>query len=116
MGKSVGFLKKLKQIMNLTQKNFKPAMTWLKDNIYKPLKPLLQTGLDMAGYGDYNNLLDAGEKIADNVFGKSDNTSFKDSFMEPAIEFGLSTQRLSSAPKVQQPKISTRNVTYSKLF
>ena len=111
MGKSVGFLKKLKQIMNLTQKNFKPAMTWLKDNIYKPLKPLLQTGLDMAGYGDYNNLLDAGEKIADNVFGKSNNTSFKDSFMEPAIEFGLSTQK----PK-PKPKISTKNVTYSKLF
>ena len=47
MVKSAGFLKKLKKLGNIIGK----GVSWVNNNIVKPLNPLLDTALDFVPYG-----------------------------------------------------------------
>ena len=55
MGKSAGFLKKLKNV----GKKIGDGLKWVNDKIVKPIvKPAVQTGIDLAGFGEYNKYID----------------------------------------------------------
>ena len=63
MGKFAGFLKRMKKL-DLGGKAMK-GLSWLNDNVYKPLKPMIETGLDMGGYGYLKPFTDMGSKSID---------------------------------------------------
>lgn len=95
MVKSAGFLKKLKKIGNLIGK----GASWVNTNIVKPLRPMIDTALDMTGLGSVAKpALNVASNWLDNNFGSSQNKQVQDATRLGADLF-LDTQRPSSQRK-----------------
>lgn len=94
MTKSAGFLKKLKKVGQLIGK----GAGWINDNVVKPMRPVIDTALDMTGFGAAKPLLDIGSNWLDSNFKSKQNDAIR-----TGIEFGkdlfLDTQRAPSQKK-----------------
>ena len=95
MVKSAGFLKKLKKVGQLVGK----GAGWVNSNIVKPLRPVIDTALDMTGFGSVAKpILDVGSNWLDDNFGTKPNKKFL-----KGVEFGsdlfLDTQRAPEQKK-----------------
>lgn len=94
MVKSAGFLKKLKKVGQLIGK----GASWVNENVVKPLRPVINTALDMTGFGAAKPILDIGSNWLDSNFGTKPDKTF-----QKGIEIGkdifLDTQRAPSQKK-----------------
>ena len=95
MTKSAGFLKKLKKVGQLVGK----GASWVNENVVKPLRPVIDTALDMTGYGSIvKPILNAGSNWLDSNFKTEQNDAIK-----TGITFGkdlfLDTQRAPTQKK-----------------
>ena len=61
MVKSAGFLKKLKKVKDLIG----TGASWINNNVVKPLRPYIDTGLDLVGAGWGKKVLNAGSNLID---------------------------------------------------
>lgn len=105
MVKFAGYLKRLKNLSDFVGK----GVAWLNTNIVKPLKPLIKEGIDMAGYGQYTNLIDTASDVVDN-YARNKNLKISPSFgryVSDGLNLAMETQRTPS--ERAKPK-------YSKLF
>lgn len=96
MVKSAGFLKRLKNLKDFVGK----GASFINDNIVKPLRPIVDTALDMTGFGAVKPILDMGSNFIDETFGNSASTMHNNNRFKKGIELGadifMDTQR---APK-----------------
>ena len=101
MTKSAGFLKKLKKVGQLIGK----GAGWVNNNVVKPLRPVIDTGLDMAGAGAAKKLLDFGSNMIDQYSGykPSANDDRYRRFVTGAADFALDTQRAPADRKYANP-------------
>lgn len=102
MVKSAGFLKKLKKIGQLIGK----GAGWVNENVVKPLKPIINQGINFATGAAgvpmlgtaINSAIDAGTNWIDSTFGGKSNKQIQD-----VTRFGtdllLDTQRAPSQKK-----------------
>lgn len=105
MGKSVGWLKKLKKVKDVIG----DGLSWVNNNIVKPFRPMIDTGLEMAGYGTIGKTaLDFGSGLIDKIGSKN---NAKDT-LEYIGDFILDTQKTptekfyskASAPRMLKGK------------
>lgn len=94
MVKSAGFLKKMKKIGNIIGQ----GASWVNNNIVKPLRPIVDTALDMTGFGAAKPILDVGSNWLDEHFGTKSNKQIQD-FTKLTADFTLDTQRPSQNKK-----------------
>ena len=102
MAKSAGFLKKLKKIGQLIGK----GAGWINDSIVKPLRPVIDTALDMTGVGSIAKpILNAGSEFIDKYSGykPSQSDARFGSFVRGAADFALDTQRAPAERKYVNP-------------
>lgn len=63
MFKKAGYLKTLKKMKDF----FGKGLTWVNNNIVKPLKPIINNALEMTPYGDIGKIaLETGSNLIDN--------------------------------------------------
>lgn len=95
MVKSAGFLKKLKKVGQLIGK----GASWVNTNIVKPLRPVIDTALDITGLGSVAKpALNMASNWLDNNFGTTQNKQIQDATRFGA-DFLLDTQRAPSQKK-----------------
>ena len=113
MGKSAGFLKRLKKIKDLIGK----GSAWVNNNIVKPLNPIIDTALDFVPGGTViKTVKNAASKFLDNEYGTEQDDRVA-GFVKHTGNYFLDTQRTpyerseygeASAPRayggVPQPK------------
>ena len=101
MVKSAGFLKKLKKVGKLIGK----GAGWVNDTVVKPLRPVIDTALDMTGYGSVAKpILNAGSSFLDKYGGRKpeQNKQFVRA-LENVADFALDTQRAPAERKYVNP-------------
>ena len=85
VNKFAGFFKRMKKLGS----TIGSGMSWINDNIIKPMKPLIQNGLEAAGYKDAGKYIDMGSNIVDK-FNKQDYSGASSGINDMIME----TQRL----------------------
>ena len=96
MVKSAGFLKKLKKVGQLVGK----GVGMVNDNIIKPLRPVIDTGLDMFGFGGAKKVLDGASNLIDQFSGYKPSSDDKlKKIIGVGTDFVLDTQRAPSDKK-----------------
>lgn len=100
MVKAAGFLKKLKNLKNIVGK----GAGWINENLVKPLRPVIDTGLEMAGLGGVKQIVDAGSRFIDKYSGykPSGNNQFRN-MVTDVQDFALETQRTPAERKYSNP-------------
>ena len=106
MVKSAGFLKKLKKIGQLIGK----GAGWVNENVVKPLKPLINQGVNFAAGAAgvpmlgtaINSAIDAGSSWLDSNFGGQENKQIKD-FTRYGVDRIMDTQRAPPERKYDNP-------------
>ena len=101
MTKSAGFLKKLKKVGQLIGK----GAGWVNDNVVKPLRPVIDTALDMTGYGSVAKpILNAGSSFIDKYSGRTPSQNKKwVNALEDVADYALDTQRAPAERKYVNP-------------
>lgn len=97
MVKFAGYLKRLKNLNDFVGK----GAAWLNTNIIKPLKPLIKQGIEMAGYGQYSNLIDTASDVVDN-YARNKNLKISPNFgkyVSDGLDIALDTQRSNNDRK-----------------
>ena len=97
MVKSAGWLKKLKKVGQLIGK----GVGWVNENVVKPLRPVIDTGLDMFGLGGAKKVLDGASNFIDQYSGykpSSSSNTFKN-IIAGTADFALDSQRAPSDKK-----------------
>ena len=95
MAKSAGFLKKLKKLGDLIGK----GASWINTNVVKPLRPVIDTGLDMLGVGTIAKpAMNLASNWLDNTFGSTPNKQIQTG-INVGADLLLDTQRAPSQRK-----------------
>lgn len=98
MYKKAGYLKTLKKMKDF----FGKGLSWVNNNIIKPLRPTIDTALDMTGYGNIGKkVLDYGSQFVDNLGYKTNNKP--GNYIRQGADFLLDTQRSSQDRKYVNP-------------
>ena len=108
MVKAAGFLKKLKKLGQIAGKGF----GWLNENVVKPLRPVIDTALDMTGFGTpLKKVVDFGSNLIDEYSGYK--PTIKDGRVKKIVErtsdFALDTQRAPQDKKYTNPFLNRLN-------
>ena len=108
MGKSAGFLKRLKKLKDFVGK----GAGWVNENLLKPMRPVIDTALDMTGYGaPLKKVVDFGSELVDKYSGYTPNA--RDRQIKNAVSWGtdvvLDTQRSSTDKKYANPFLNRLN-------
>ena len=91
MVKSAGFLKKLKKVKDLIG----TGASWVNKNIVKPLRPYIDTGLDMIGAPWAKKIVDTGSYLIDEWDrrdGRSTSTKAAP-YIQKGVDILMDTQR-----------------------
>jgi hypothetical protein len=101
MTKSARFLKKLKKVGQLIGK----GVGWVNDNIVKPLRPVIDTALDMTGYGSVAKpILNAGSSFIDKYSGRTPQQDMRIvGAVQDIADYALDTQRAPAERKYVNP-------------
>lgn len=99
MVKAAGFLKKLKKVGQLLKK----GTGWVNENVVKPLKPVIDTGLDMAGLSFAKPIVDMGSRFIDEYSGYKPKDDRIKRFVGTATDIALDTQRAPAERKYINP-------------
>ena len=108
MVKSAGFLKKLKKLGTLIGK----GVGWVNENVVKPLRPVIDTGLDMLGVGTFAKpALNMASNMIDKFSGYQSSPSDERAkqFIGVASDFALDTQRAPKDRKYTNPFLNRLN-------
>ena len=91
MGKAAGFLKRLKKVKDFLGN----GLSWVNNNIVKPIAPVVKTVLSATGNGHFNKLIDGGMNLLDRGLeaGGYSSDSNVAPYVEKGIDIVMDTQR-----------------------
>ena len=107
MVKSAGWLKKLKKVKDLIGS----GASWVNKNVIKPLRPYIDTGLDMIGAPWAKKIVDVGSNFIDEwdrKDGRNTNTTAAP-YIQRGVDMIMDTQRSEEDKKYNTFRSPFRN-------
>ena len=107
MVKSAGFLKKLKKVKDLIG----TGASWINKNVVKPLRPYIDTGLDMIGAPWAKKIVDVGSNFIDEWDRRDGRTTSGGAapYIQRGVDMLMDTQRSEEDKKYNSFRSPFRN-------